>query len=390
MGADLRKTIISLIGIAVVSTPVPLGARPAIAPAIPSAEDAPIAYLYDASSGQVLFAREEDRRFMPASITKVMTTFLAFEWMEEGRLLPQQIFGVRPATFAAWHSVGSTMFLPQDAKVSADNLLHGITTVSANDGAVVLAEGAAGSVQDWILAMNAKARELGMRDTHYGTPNGWMDEGRTFTSAHDLALLAQAMISRHPTKYRHFVGAKTFRYNEITQRNHDPISGVVPGADGIKTGFTNQAGYGFLGSAERNGQRLIMVVAGSPTGRGRNKAAKAFLEWGFSSFDSRPLFAQGDVVTEVRVQDGARSSVGLRGRGPIRVSVPHGKRPKVAISVRYEGPLQAPIRSGEEVAELIVEVDGMPQARLPLVADRDVAKANVVQRLANGFRGWFI
>ncbi|QKG72747.1 D-alanyl-D-alanine carboxypeptidase [Erythrobacter mangrovi] len=367
---------------------MPLGARSSNTPSIPSVEDAPIAYLFDATSGQVLFAREEDRRFMPASITKVMTTFLAFEWMEEGRLLPQQIFGVRPETFKAWSRVGSTMFLPPDARVTADDLLHGVTTVSANDGAVVLAEGAAGSVQDWIAAMNAKARELGMRDTYYGTPNGWMDEGRTFTSARDLALLAQAMISRHPAKYRHFVGAQTFRYNNITQRNHDPISGIVPGADGIKTGFTNQAGFGFLGSAERDGQRLIMVVAGSPTGRDRNKAARSFIEWGFASFDSLPLFPQGAQVTEARVQDGASPTVGLRGKGPISIVVPHDTKPRVSISVRYEGPLQAPVRAGEEVAELIVEIEGMPKARLPLVADGDVPKANAFQRLINGFRGW--
>jgi len=384
----LRKTTTSLLGIALMIAAVPSHARDPLPPAPPTVDDAPIAYLVDATSGQVLFAREEDRRFMPASITKVMTTFLAFEWMEAGRLFPQQVFTMRPDTYAKWHRVGSTMFLSADARVTVDDLLHGVTTVSANDGAVVLAEGAAGSVQDWVAAMNAKARELGMSDTHYGTPNGWMDEGGTFTSARDLALLAQAMITRHPSKYHHFVGAQEFEYNNIRQRNHDPISGIVKGADGIKTGFTNQAGYGFLGSAVRNGHRLIMVVADSPRGNARNRAARSFIEWGFSAFDSVPLFPKDTVVGEARVQDGSSFSVELKGKGALSIAVPHGTRPKYSVSVRYEGPLQAPIRAGEQVADLVVQIEGMPDAHLPLVAGSDVNEANAIQRVLNGFRGW--
>ena len=174
--------MISLAVLATALLTAPLGAqRPAaVAPAIPSEYAAPIAYLLDAGSGQVLYQREIDRRFMPASITKVMTTFLAFEWMEGGRLFPQQVYSVRPETFRKWHRKGSTMFLPADARVTVDDLLHGVTTVSANDGAIVLAEGAAGSVEDWVAAMNAKAREIGMADSHFGNPNGWMDDGKTF------------------------------------------------------------------------------------------------------------------------------------------------------------------------------------------------------------------
>ena len=209
-GAGLRKTTTSIALLAGMLIAAPLGARSAPEIAVPSVEDAPIAYLIDARSRQVLFSREADRRFMPASITKVMTTFLAFEWMEEGRLFPQQVYSVRPETFRAWNRVGSTMFLPADARVTVDDLIHGVTTVSANDGAVVLAEGAAGSVTDWVAAMNAKALEIGMHDSHFGTPNGWMDEGATWTTAHNLTLLGEAMIRRHPTKYRHFVGATVF------------------------------------------------------------------------------------------------------------------------------------------------------------------------------------
>ena len=175
-----------------------IGAAPPIVPAVPNADDAPIALLVDVSSGQTLFVREEDRRFMPASMTKVMTTFLAFERMGQGKLFAQQVTAMRPETFKLWHGVGSTMYLANNAPVTIDALLHGVTTVSANDGAVVLGEAALGSVAAWVAEMNRTARAIGMRDSHYGTPNGWMDEGHTWVTARDLATLATAMITRHP------------------------------------------------------------------------------------------------------------------------------------------------------------------------------------------------
>ncbi|MXO53386.1 D-alanyl-D-alanine carboxypeptidase [Erythrobacter pelagi] len=363
-------------------------AAPAVDARIPTPYEAPIAMLVDLSSGQTLFAREEDRRFMPASITKVMTTMVAFEWMERGKLFPQQVMTVRPDTFRAWNRKGSTMYLPHDARITVDELLHGITTVSANDASVVLAEGAAGSVARWAAAMNDTAARLGMADSHFNTPNGWMDDGQTFVTARDLVTLGSAMIRRHPSKYHHFVGKKGLEYNGIRQNNHDPIRGVVPGADGIKTGFTNQAGYGFLGSAERNGRRLVMVVAASPRGRERNDAARALIEWGFSNFDSRRLFETNERIATAKVQDGGVSEIGLVSHRPVRLSVPHGRMPKVDLAVRYEGPLRAPIADDEEVARLIVTVDGEQVNTLPLYAERPVTEATVIQRVFNGLWGW--
>lgn len=386
----MPNRMISLAVLATALLAAPLGAqRPAaVAPAIPSEYAAPIAYLLDAGSGQVLYQREIDRRFMPASITKVMTTFLAFEWMEEGRLFPQQVYSVRPETFRTWHRKGSTMFLPADARVTVDDLLHGVTTVSANDGAIVLAEGAAGSVEDWVAAMNAKAREIGMADSHFGNPNGWMDDGKTFVTARDLGTLAQAMVTRHPSKYRHFVGMKELSYNGISQRNHDPISGTVRGADGIKTGYTNQAGFGFLGSAERDGQRLVMVIGGSPGGRERRDASRQFIEWGFANFESRLLFPESARIGSARVQQGGADAVGLVARGPLRIAVPRGENPDIAFALSYEGPLQAPIAKGEEVAELVVSIAGMPEHRVPLYASEEVLEATLVQRVFNALGSW--
>ena len=359
------------------------------APAPPPASDAPIAYLFDVTSGQVLFEREADRRFMPASITKVMTTFLAFEWMEEGKIVPQQSFAPPQDLWRKWKNVGSTMFLAYDETVTVDELVHGVTTVSANDGAALLAYGSAGSVEDWVRAMNEKAREIGMRDSHFGTPNGWMDEGRTFTTARDLITLGSAMLRRHPAKYRHFVGKPAFTYNGITQPNHDPISGKVPGADGIKTGFTNQAGYGFLGSAERNGRRLVMVVAASPRARARDKASRELLEWGFQAFDQTRLFAPGMQVAQVKVQGGADPHVGVVAPEGVHLNFPAGKTRDYSVSLEYEGPLRAPIAEGEVVAHLHIVVDGMSDYRVPLTAEHDVDTANTFERALNGLRSWF-
>lgn len=369
-------------------TGAPLAAAQPIVPAIPSADDAPIALLVDVSSGQTLYAREPDRRFMPASITKVMTTYLAFERMAQGKLFPEQVTAIRPGTFKLWHRVGSTMYLAENAPVTIDALLHGVTTVSANDGAVVLGEAALGSLPAWVAEMNRTARALGMRDSHFGTANGWMDAGHTWVTARDLVTLATAMIQRHPTYYRHFVGAQAFSYNGIAQRNHDPITGVVPGADGIKSGFTNQAGYGFLGSAQRGGRRLVMVVAGSPTGRQRNNASRAFMEWGFQAFDSRILFPVNAVLASVRVQNGGLRNLDAVAPRPIRLAMPRGAQPEVSVKVRYSGPLRAPITQGEQIAELAIFFDGKQVSTLPLVARRSVASATQLQCVINGIAGW--
>lgn len=374
--------------IAALLAAAPLAAAPPIVPALPSAEDAPIALLVDLSSGQTLFAREADRRFMPASVTKVMTTYVAFERMAQGKLFPAQVTTVRPETFRQWGRLGSTMYLSENAPVTVDALLHGVTTVSANDGAVVLGEAALGSLPAWVAEMNRTARLLGMRDSHFGTANGWMDEGHTWTTARDLVTLATALVQRHPAYYRHFVGAQAFSYNGIAQRNHDPITGVVPGADGIKSGFTNQAGYGFLGSAQRGDRRLVMVVATSPTGRQRNNAARAFMEWGFRAFDSRVLFPAGTTLAEVRVQDGGLRHIDAVAPRAIRLAVPFGARPEVTLKVRYDGPVRAPIRQGERIAELAIFFDGEQVSTLPLVAKRSVASATHLQRVFNGIAGW--
>lgn len=357
-------------------------------PEPPAAEAAPIAMLYDMNSRQTLFSREVDRRFAPASITKVMTTFVAFGKMQEGELDPRQRFSVRPETFKKWNRVGSTMFLAHDDKPTVNQLLHGITTVSANDGSVVLAEGAAGSLPKWLNEMNAAAQRIGMEDSHFGSPNGFPDEGRTFTTAHDLVTLGTRLIRDYPHHYQRYYGKRQMRYGGITQNNHDPITGRLFGADGIKTGFTNQAGYGFLGSAMRNGRRLVMVVAGSDRGWVRNEAARDLIEWGFTNFDVRRLFARGETVTTIPVQNGSLRDLPLIAEDGVAVSVLKDWNAEPEMTLRFEGPAVAPIKAGEPVAELVITSTGTGDARIPLVAAQDVAEANVAQRIRNGFLSW--
>ncbi|MDG6078182.1 D-alanyl-D-alanine carboxypeptidase [Erythrobacter litoralis] len=388
LGTFIKRYLPVLLSI---SVPATSAAQPQLSdpPSPPSAEDAPIAYLIDAANGQVLFAREADRRFMPASITKTMTIFLAFEMMEEGKLTQDKRVAVSPAMFKAWRGVGSTMFLDAQDQVRIDDLIHGIATVSANDGAAVLAEGAAGSVRQWVDAMNAKAQDIGMSDSRFGTPNGWMDEGRTFVTARDLGTLAHTMIERHPAKYAHYVGKREFRFNEITQPNHDPLSGVVPGADGIKTGFTNQAGYGYLGSARRGDRRLILVVAGSPRGTARNRAARDLLEWGFTNFDEKVLATAGVEIGTAEVQGGKDRYVGLAPREGVHINLPHDRTPTMTTRIVYEGPLRAPIAKGETVAHLEVSAGPLGTFEIPLAATANVDEATPIWRTFNAILGWF-
>lgn len=344
----------------------------------------PIHLAVDLGSGQVLTERDADRRFLPASLTKVMTAWVAFEMIDSGALDPRRKLTVSPAAWQAWHSRGTGMQLKVGEQVSVDALLQGITTVSANDASVVLAEGLANSVEAWTVRMNAEAKRLGMTGSRFATPNGWPDGGATYVSARDMVRLGEALVERHPALYRRYFGKKTLTWNAVTQANRDPMVGVVPGADGIKTGHTSESGYSFLGTAEREGRRIMIVIGGADSEARRATAARALLEWGFAAWESRPLFAAGGVVAQARVQGGDARSVGLTALRPLSVTVPRGSRTRPELRLRYRGPLIAPFGKGAQIAELEVRVPGQPVARVPLVADHGVGKAGPFDRLVNG------
>ncbi|MET1754520.1 D-alanyl-D-alanine carboxypeptidase family protein [Novosphingobium sp. RD2P27] len=368
---------------------VPAGALAANPPVPPEVARVPVSMLVDLGSGEVLVARRPDVSFLPASVTKVMTAYVAFEEIGAGRLPLDRTFFVPPEISREWFAKGTSMYLKPNQPVSTDALLHGIMTASANDASMVLAHGYAGSVETWSLMMNDAARRLGMTHSHYNTPNGWMDEGQTFVSARDLVRLADAMTMRYPELYKRFSGQKHYRWQDISMRSHDPTVGVVPGADGIKTGYTREAGYNFLGSAERNGRRLVMVLAGARTHFDRDAAAKALLEWGFSEWRSYPLFDKAAIVARADVQDGSAASVPLVANRELYATVPRYSPSRVGMQLHYRGPLVAPIAKGAQVAELEVQVDGVESSRIPLYAAEEVPAAGVLARMRNGLMNIF-
>ncbi|WP_422397236.1 D-alanyl-D-alanine carboxypeptidase family protein [Sphingopyxis kveilinensis] len=266
-------------------------AKPAPATAAPYSTQAPIVMLKDMDSGAILFSRGADKRFAPASMAKVMTAYVMLDLIKKGKLTRETKFSVGEATWKKWNSGtgGSTMFLSPNEKVSVDDLLKGLITVSGNDAAAVLAVGVDGSEDAFVSRMNVVAANIGMTSSRFGTPNGWPDGGITKVSAADLITLADRLIRDHPDGYARYFSIPKLQHGispdgqPIVQANRNPILGRFDGADGLKTGHTREAGYCFLGSAERNGRRLIMVVAGLPSAKARRDEAQRLMDWGFAA-----------------------------------------------------------------------------------------------------------
>src|SRR5678815_5584273 len=276
--------------LAAVSISLLAGSAPAKAP--PFDTPAKVAYMIDLSSGAVLLSKNADVRMPPASMAKMMTTNVAFELLKKGDLTLDKQCTVRPETWKRWHGpqAGSTMFLSPGEQVSVDELLKGIITLSGNDASVVLAECIAGTEEAFANVMNDNAKRLGLTNSHFGNSNGWPDEGVTYVSARDLATLARAEIENYPDLYKKYYSLTEYTHGKtlgsganITQANRNPLLGRVPGADGLKTGHTDEAGYGFTGSAEQNGRRLIMVVAGLGSFNERIEESVRLMQWGFLS-----------------------------------------------------------------------------------------------------------
>ena len=327
---------------------------PAKAP--PFDTPAPIAYLVDLSSGAVLLSKNADQRIPPASMAKMMTTNVAFELIDRGDLSLSKMCTVRPETWERWHGpkAGSTMFLSPGEQVSVENLLHGIVTLSGNDASVVLAECIAGTEEAFANVMNENGERLGLTNSHFGNSNGWPDEGRTYVTARDLATLARAEIEKHPKLYKKFYSQTSFTWGKtmgsganITKGNRNPLLGRVAGADGLKTGHTDEAGYGFTGSAEQNGRRLIMVIAGLDSFNQRIGESVRLMQWGFNAWQSKPLFKAGTNVGSAQVQMGSSREVPLVAERDLAVTIPAGVLSKVgSMKIRYQGPVMAPFAKG--------------------------------------------
>jgi D-alanyl-D-alanine carboxypeptidase (penicillin-binding protein 5/6) len=372
-----------------------LAAMPATAAAPTFDTPAPVAYMVDLSSDAVLYAKDIDHRMPPASLAKMMTVYVVFDMLKKGQLKADQQFTMSPETWKKWHSQGSTMFLKADESVSVDNLLKGIVTLSGNDACVVLAEGVSGTEQAFTDRMNEAAKKLGLTNSHFGTSNGWPDNGVTYVTARDLAKLAEATIRDFPDLYKRYYALPNFTWgtqmngSAIDQANRDPLLGIVAGADGLKTGHTEEAGYSFVGSAIQNGRRLVMVVAGFTGFNQRKEESVKFMNWGFRAWQSHPIVAKGKQIATAEVQLGSSSSVGLVAADNLAMTVPSGTTPNTNAKVVYDGPLKAPIKAGDHVADLIVTSPGMPDQRFPLVADKDVGQAGFFGRAWTGLMQLF-
>jgi serine-type D-Ala-D-Ala carboxypeptidase (penicillin-binding protein 5/6) len=372
-------------------------AAPAAAPQFDT--PARYAFLIDLSSGGVLYEKNADARMPPASMAKMMTTDVAFELIDKGQLPLSKMCTVRPETWQKWHGpqAGSTMFLSANEQVSVENLLHGIVTLSGNDASVVLAECIAGTEQAFTDQMNALGKKIGLTNSHFGTANGWPDNGVTYVSARDLATLARYEIENHYQLYKKFYSQPSFTWGktlgsgqDITQANRNPILGKVPGADGLKTGHTDEAGYGFTGSAEQNGRRLIEVLAGLPTWNARVQESTRLIQWGFGAWAAKPLFQQGARVGTAKVQLGSSSEVPLVAPRNLAVTVPAGlSSGSIQMKVRYNGPLVAPIAKGQEVAQLVVTTGDTPPQIVPLVAGEEIGRAGFFGRIWVGLKSLF-
>lgn len=374
-----------------------LVAVPTIAAAPQFQTPAPVAFLQDLSTGAVLFSRDAERRMPPASMAKMMTVYVAFDLIKRGELKLNDMVTVNPETWRRWHGpeAGSTMFLSAGEQLSVANLLYGIVTLSGNDACVVLAEHISGTEQSFAERMNRVAQQIGLKNSNFGNSNGWPDEGVTYVTARDLARLAEATITNFPQLYKQFYSRRDFTWGKtmggaaITQANRDPLLGRVAGADGLKTGHTEEAGYGFTGSAEQNGRRLVMVMAGLDSFNQRANESVNFMNWGFRAWQARPIAAKGKQIETAEVQMGDASTVGLVAPQGLKVTLPAGLAPELAAKVVYQGPIKAPIKAGQHIADLVISSPDVPEQRLQLVAAEDVGEAGLFGRAWAGLTSFF-
>jgi D-alanyl-D-alanine carboxypeptidase (penicillin-binding protein 5/6) len=353
---------------------------------IPDAPALPVtAYvLVDYRSGTVLAEKNADQRVEPASLTKIMTVYSVADALEKGliKLDDQTVVSEH-----AWKQEGSRMFVDVNKPVSVDALLHGDIIQSGNDASVALAEHVSGTEEVFASVMNGHAGRLGMSGSHFANSTG-LPNPETYTTAHDLSVLARALITDFPTIYQIF-SQPDFTYNGITQRNRNGLLGRDPTVDGIKTGHTEAAGYCLVASAVRDGTRLISVVMGAESDKARTQASQALLNYGFRFFESRQLYARGAQVTTSRVWKGEATEVSIGAKDEVAAAVPRGKQGELKSVAELKAPLIAPLSAGQQVGELVVSFDGREIERVPLVTLGAVTEAPWYARMIDTIRLYF-
>lgn len=360
------------------------GKRPPAEAALPmSPADTPVgpvdvaarwAIILDFNTGAELLTKDADEEMTPSSMTKLMTAYIVYAQLKAGKLNFDQTL---PVSERAWRMGGSRMFVQVGTQVRVDDLVRGMIIDSGNDACIVLAEAIAGSEEQFVDLMNAKAKQLGLTHSTFKNCTGWPDPGHVM-SARDIATLAMHLIRDFPEFY-HFDSEKTFTYNNITQQNRNPL--VQKGlADGLKTGHTDAGGYGLVASAERNNRRIVMVLNGLVTMRARSEESERLLEWTFREFENVTLFTAGDTVEQAPVYLGAEPSVPLVGGRDLVVTMPRNWRQKAKITISYDSPLRAPVVRGTPLGHLDVSGDGVPNMQVPLLAGADVPRLGLPGR----------
>jgi len=350
------------------------------------------ALLLDSDTGTILFAKNIDQKIPPASLAKLMTMEVVFSALKSGGLSLTDTFFVSEN---AWRkggtsSGGSTMFAKLNSEIPLEDLIRGVIVQSGNDACIIIAEGMAGSEDAFAGLMNEHARALGMKDTIFRNSTGLPDPDQ-HVSIRDLAKLARHIISTYPDYYRYY-GETEFLWNKIKQRNRNPLLAMNIGADGMKTGYTEASGYAIVGSANRNGQRLITVLSGMTSKRQRAEEARKILDWGFRAFEKIDLFADGEIIGQASVYGGETSGVGVSSKGPLAIYLPIGNRDKLKARISYEGPLMPPVEKGQKIATLKVWIGDTLSQETPLYASETVEKGGLQRQATDAIKellfGW--
>lgn len=334
------------------------------------------ALVLDQTSGTILLEKNADQPLPPASMSKLMTLNMLFEALQDGRVSLDTKFTVSERAAAKG---GSKMFVKAGDAVSVEDLIRGIIVQSGNDACIVVAENLAGSEPDFARIMTARAKKLGMTQSTFANATGWPDPNQRM-SARDLVFLANRLITQFPEYYGYF-GEASFTWEGITQNNRNPIIGRVPGADGLKTGHTEEAGYGLVGSAQQGDRRVILMVTGLESAAARASEAERLMTWAFRQFSQEVLIEAGKTLAQAEVWLGATRTVPLTVTDDVRALIPYSARDEIRMEVAYRGPLAAPIAKGDEVGTLRIDIPGLPSQTFPVVAATDVAEGGLVKKM---------
>jgi len=368
--------------------PKPKTGAPVEAPTTPTAgieTQAKHAFIIEADTGTVLLDKGADERMPPASMSKIMTAYVVFDMLKQGRAkLEDQL----PVSERAWRLQGSKMFVPIGGRISIDDLLKGVIIQSGNDACLVLAEGLAGSEEAFVDLMNNKAKEIGLKDSHFANVSGLPDPDHYMT-ARDLATLAIRTIKDFP-EYYHYYGDTQYEFNNIKQGNRNPLLYKGMGADGLKTGHTEEAGYSLTATVKREDRRIILVLGGLPTMKARTQESERLIEWAFREFNHYRLFAAGDKVDDGDVWLGAAAKVPLTVSQDLVITLPRKARKDMKVTAEYDRPIAAPITQGQTLGKVIVTAPDVPTTEAPLVAAVNVDRMDPLGRIATlaGYLVW--